>query len=166
MLFKTVFLKHFAISTGKHLYWDLFLIKLQAFSPSISSGFQRLSLQNTSSGYFSENKLKSINLKNTRSMLILKFLVDLKRFFSIKTYTITSFQTSRIMTFKYAANNNKIQDTFLKNRNAYRILYIEMQLTSLNSFRREKRIFEIFRLGTKNWSFISLCSSLVIILQE
>ena len=29
MLFKTCVLKHFTILTGKHLYWSLFLIKLQ-----------------------------------------------------------------------------------------------------------------------------------------
>ena len=33
---KTV-LKNFAIFTGKHLYWSLFLIKFQAFSPATLS---------------------------------------------------------------------------------------------------------------------------------
>ena len=31
---KKVVLKHFTIYTGRHLYWSLFLIKLQGFSPA------------------------------------------------------------------------------------------------------------------------------------
>ena len=34
MLFKISVLKYFAILTGKHLCWSLFLIKLQAFKPA------------------------------------------------------------------------------------------------------------------------------------
>ena len=34
MFFKIRVLKSFAISTGKHLYWSHFLIKLQAFRPA------------------------------------------------------------------------------------------------------------------------------------
>ena len=33
MFFKISSIKNFAIFTGKHLYWGLFLIKLQAFRP-------------------------------------------------------------------------------------------------------------------------------------
>ena len=36
MFFKIDVLKNFVISTGKHLCWSLFLIKLQAFSPASS----------------------------------------------------------------------------------------------------------------------------------
>ena len=34
MFFEICSLKHFAILTGKHLFWGLFLIKLQAFRPT------------------------------------------------------------------------------------------------------------------------------------
>ena len=47
--FKIGFLKNFAILTGKHLCWSLFLIKLQAFRPS---GLQ-LYWKNTSTQIFS-----------------------------------------------------------------------------------------------------------------
>ena len=35
MLYKKAVLKNFAISTGKHLCWSLFLTKLLAYGPAI-----------------------------------------------------------------------------------------------------------------------------------
>ena len=48
-----VFFKHFKIFTGKHLYWGLFLIKLQAISPVTSSkhGLKRDSKTDVSCDY-------------------------------------------------------------------------------------------------------------------
>ena len=34
MIFEKISIKNFAIFTGKHLFWGLFLIKMQAFRPA------------------------------------------------------------------------------------------------------------------------------------
>ena len=62
MFFKLTVLKDFAIFTGKHLCWNLFLIKLQAWTSS---------LQNTSGGCF---------------CLKLKFLVYFLSFLSLNYF--------------------------------------------------------------------------------
>ena len=50
MFFKIGSLKNFPILTGKHLYWDLFLIRLLAFRPA--TFLKRDSNASVSSGYY------------------------------------------------------------------------------------------------------------------
>ena len=69
---KKVVLKHFKIYTGRHLYWSLFLIKLQGFSPV------SLLKRDSNSSCFPVNIakfLRTLVLKNISFRLFLQFFL-------------------------------------------------------------------------------------------